>query len=223
MFGADVYVERRSRLKKQVQSGLVLFLGNEESPMNYPDNQYSFRQDSSFLYFFGLSFPSLAAIIDVDRDKEVIFGEDLTVDDIIWTGPQPALSERCQEAGVRETAGLDKFQAALEQAVRQGRQILFLPQYRARNILKIVKLVDIPPAKVQEQVSETLIRAVVAQRSIKSDEEIREIETALDISYEMQTAAMKMSKPGLYERQIAGAMEGIAMSLGGRLSFPTNF
>ncbi len=223
MFGADVYVERRSRLKKQVQSGLILFLGNEESPMNYPDNQYSFRQDSLFLYFFGLDFPSLSAIIDVDRDKEVVFGEDLTVDDIIWTGPQPALSERCQEAGVRETAGLDKFQAALEQAVRQGRQILFLPQYRARNILKIVKLVDIPPAKVQEQVSETLIRAVVAQRSIKSDEEIREIETALDISYEMQTAAMKMSKPGLYERQIAGAMEGIAMSLGGRLSFPTIF
>lgn len=223
MFGADVYVERRSRLKKQVQSGLILFLGNEESPMNYPDNQYSFRQDSSFLYFFGLDFPSLSAIIDVDRDKEVIFGEDLTVDDIIWTGPQPALSERCQEAGVNETAGLDKFQAALEQAVRQGRQILFLPQYRARNILKIVKLVDIPPAKVQEHVSETLIRAVVAQRSIKSEEEIREIETALDISYEMQTAAMKMSKPGLYERQIAGAMEGIAMSLGGRLSFPTIF
>ncbi|MHC4532937.1 MAG: aminopeptidase P family protein [Planctomycetota bacterium] len=223
MFAADVYIERRGRLKEQIQSGLILFLGNEESPMNYPDNQYPFRQDSSFLYFFGLDCPSLAAIIDVERDKEVIFGDDLTVDDIIWTGPQPVLSERCQEVGVRETARLDKFQSTLEQAVKQGRDIHFLPQYRAQNTLKIAELMDIPPLIVQEQTSETLIRAVVAQRSIKSEQEIREIESALDISYEMQTAAMKMSKPGLYEREIAGAMEGIVLSLGGRLSFPTIF
>ncbi|MBW7989438.1 MAG: aminopeptidase P family protein [Planctomycetes bacterium] len=223
MFAADVYNERRRRLKEQVQSGLILFLGNEESPMNYPDNQYPFRQDSSFLYFFGIDCPSLAAIIDVDRDKKVIFGDDLTVDDIIWTGPQPVLSERCQEVGVRETAGLDKLQSALEQAVQQGRDIHFLPQYRARNTLKIAELLDISPLRVQEHVSETLIRAVVAQRSIKSEQEISEIEIALDISYEMQTAVMKMSKAGLYERQIAGAMEGIVLSLGGRLSFPTIF
>jgi Xaa-Pro aminopeptidase len=223
MFAADVYIERRRRLKEQIQSGLILFLGNEESPMNYPDNQYAFRQDSSFLYFFGHNCPSLAAILDVDRDKEVIFGDDLTVDDIIWTGPQPVLSERCQEAGVRETAGLDKLQSALEQAIQQGRDIHFLPQYRAQNVLKIAELLDIPPSSVREYVSEKLIRAVVAQRSIKSEQEISEIERALDISYEMQTAAMKMSKPGIYERQIAGAMEGIVLSLGGRLSFPTIF
>lgn len=223
MFAADVYIERRGRLKEQVQSGLILFLGNEESPMNYPDNQYPFRQDSSFLYFFGLNFPSLAAIIDVDRDKEVIFGNDLTVDDIIWTGPQPVLSERSQKTGVSETTGLDKLQSTLEQAVQQGKDIHFLPQYRAQNTLKIAELLDISPSSVHEHVSEALIRAVVAQRSIKSQQEISEIESALDISYEMQTAAMKMSKPGLYERQIAGAMEGIVLSLGGRLSFPTIF
>jgi Xaa-Pro aminopeptidase len=223
MFATDVYIERRHRLKEQIQSGLILFLGNEESPMNYPDNQYPFRQDSSFLYFFGLDCPSLAAIVDVDRDKEVIFGDDLTVDDIIWTGPQPVLSERAEAAGVIETAGLDKLQLALEQAVQQGRDIHFLPQYRAMNTLKIAELLDIPPLRVQEHASEALIRAVVAQRSIKSEQEIREIESALDISYEMQTAAMKMSKPGLYEREIAGAMEGIVLSLGGRLSFPTIF
>ena len=223
MFADDVYIERRRRLKEQVQSGLILFLGNEESPMNYPDNQYPFRQDSSFLYFFELDSPSLAVIIDVDRDKEVIFGDDLTVDDIIWTGPQPILSKRSEAAGISETDGLDKLQSALEQAVQQGRDIHFLPQYRARNTLKIAELLDIPPLRVQEHVSEPLIRAVVAQRSIKSEQEISEIESALDISYEMQTAAMKMSKPGIYERQIAGAMEGIVLSLGGRLSFPTIF
>lgn len=223
MFAADVYIERRRLLKEQVQSGLILFLGNEESPMNYQDNQYPFRQDSSFLYFFGLDCPSLAAIVDVNRDREVIFGDDLTVDDIIWTGPQPVLNERAEAAGINETAGLDKLQSVLEQATKQTKDIHFLPQYRAQNTLKISELLDIPPSSVQQYVSERLIRAVIAQRSIKSEREISEIEIALDISYEMQTAAMKMSKPGLYERQIAGAMEGIALSHGGRLSFPTIF
>jgi len=223
MFPANVYVERRSRLKEQVQSGLILFLGNEESPMNYQDNQYSFRQDSSFLYFFGLDFPSLAAIIDVDRDKEILFGDDLTVDDIIWTGPQPALSERCQEVGVRETAPLDKLQATLTKAVQEGREIHFLPQYRAENILKIEKLLGIYPTTIQDNISETLIRAVVAQRSLKSKEEIEQIEAALDVSYEMQMAAMKMSRPGMLEMEVVGAMEGIAISRGCRLAFPTIF
>ncbi len=221
MFPANVYVERRIRLKEQVQSGLILFLGNEESPMNYQDNQYSFRQDSSFLYFFGLDFPSLAAIIDIDRDKEIIFGDDLTVDDIIWRGPQPALSERAQEVGVRESAPLNKLQATLKKAVQQGREIHFLPQYRAENTLKIERLLGIHPTVVQEHVSESLIRAVVAQRSLKSKEEIEQIEAALDVSYEMQTAAMKMSRPGALEMEVVGAMEGIAISRGCRLAFPT--
>jgi len=231
MFAANVYVERRRRLKEQIQSGLILFLGNEESPMNYQDNQYSFRQDSSFLYYFGLDFPSLAAIIEVDRDKEVIFGDDLTIDDIIWTGPQPALSERAQEVGVYETARIDKLQAVLEKAVQQGRAIHFLPQYRAENTLKIERLLSARgrltagthPTVVQEHVSERLIRAVVAQRSLKSKEEIEQIEAALDVSYEMQTAAMKMSRPGMLEMEVAGAMEGIAISSGCRLAFPTIF
>jgi len=223
MFTANVYVERRSRLKEQVQSGLILFLGNEESPMNYPDNQYSFRQDSSFLYYFGLDFPSLAAIIDVDRDKEVIFGDDLTIDDIIWTGPQPALSERCQEAGVRESASLDKLQVTLKRAVQQGSEIHFLPQYRAENVLKIERLLGTHPTVVQDYVSESLIRAVVVQRSLKRREEIEQIEAALDVSYEMQTMAMKMSRPGMLEMEVVGAMEGIAISSGCRLAFPTIF
>ena len=223
MFSPDIYVERRNRLKEQIQSGLILFLGNEESPMNYPDNQYSFRQDSSFLYYFGLDFPSLAAIIDIDRDKEVIFGDDLTIDDIIWTGPQPALSERAQKVGVHETARIDKLQVVLEKAVQQGSEIHFLPQYRAENVLKIERLLGTHPTVVQEHVSESLIRAVVAQRSLKSKEEIEQIEAALDVSYEMQTMAMKMSRPGILEMEVVGAMEGIAISKGCRLAFPTIF
>ncbi len=223
MFSADVYVERRKRLRTDLGAGVILFLGNEESPMNYPGNQYPFRQDSTFLYFFGLDCPGLAAVIDIDKDNECIFGDDLTVDDIIWTGPQPLLNEKCQMVGISETAGLDKLPAILKKAVEQGRKIHFLPQYRSENVLKLQQLLGIHPSVIHEHISEPLIRAVVAQRSKKMKDEITQIETALSISYEMQTLAMKMSKPGIYERQVAGAMEAIALSHGSCLAFPTIF
>ena len=223
MFSADIYIERRKRLRTEVQSGVILFLGNEESPMNYTDNQYPFRQDSSFLYFFGLDCPGLAAVIDIDQGTECMFGDDLTVNDIIWMGPQPALNEKCRKTGISETAGLDKLPGVLKKAVEQGREIHFLPQYRPENVLKIQQLLRIPPSAMPARVSEPLIRAVVAQRSIKSEQEIAQIEAALDISYEMQTLAMKMSKPGIYERQVASAMEAVVLSHGSALSFPTIF
>jgi len=223
VFAKKVYVQRRKRLRDQVQSGLILFLGNDDSPMNYPDNQYPFRQDSSFLYFFGLDCPGLAAVIDIDQGKECVFGNDLTVDDIIWMGPQPALQAKCEKVGVCETAPFDQVQAVLKTAIEQGRKIHFLPQYRPENILKIEQLLAVHPTVVQDHVSETLIKAVVAQRSFKTQEEVGQIEAALDISHEMQTTAMKLSRPGVYEMEVAGAMEGIAVSRGGRLSFPTIF
>jgi len=223
MFADKIYVERRKRLRDQVGSGIILLLGNDQSPMNYPDNQYPFRQDSSFLYFFGLDFPGLAAIIDVDQDKEVIFGDDLTVDDIIWMGPQPSLREKCQRTGISETAALDRLPVVLKKAAEQGRRVHFLPQYRPENALKIERLLGIHPTVIAEMLSETLIRAVVAQRALKSRAEIEQIESALEISYEMQTLAMKMSKPGIYEREVVGAMEGLVLSKGSRLAFPTIF
>jgi len=223
MFSAEIYIERRKRLRNDVQTGVILFLGNEESPMNYADNQYPFRQDSSFLYFFGLDCPGLAAVIDVNQGTECMFGDDLTVDDIVWTGPQPTLKEKCRKTGISETAGLDKLPDVLAKAVKQGRKIHFLPQYRPENVLKIQQLLGISPSAVTVHVSEPLIRAVVAQRSIKSEQEIEQIEAALDISYEMQTLAMKMSKPGVYERQVASAMQAVVLSHGSALSFPTIF
>jgi Xaa-Pro aminopeptidase len=223
MFAAETYIERRRRLQADIKSGLILLLGNDESPMNYPDNQYPFRQDSSFLYFFGLDSPGLAGIIDIDRQTECLFGDDVTVDQIIWTGPQPALKEKCGEIGVNSSAPFDKLGAILKAALRKGRTVHILPQYRGDTTLKIAGLLEISAAKITDFVSEPLIQAVVAQRSIKSDEEVREIEAALDIAYEMQTTGMRMAKPGVYERQVAGAMEGIALSRGGRLSFPTIF
>ncbi|MHC4097598.1 MAG: aminopeptidase P N-terminal domain-containing protein [Planctomycetota bacterium] len=207
MFAKKVYIDRRKRLRDQIGSGIILLLGNEESPMNYPDNQYPFRQDSCFLYFFGLDYPGLAAVIDVDEDKECVFGEDLTVDDIIWMGPQPSLRERCIKAGISETASLDKLPTVLNEAVDQSRKIHYLPPYRPEDVLKLQQMLGVAPSEIPSRASESLIKAVVAQRSIKTKDEITEIEAALDISYEMQTLAMKMSKPGMYEREIVGAME----------------
>ncbi len=224
MFDAMIYVKRRERLKKDVKSGLILFIGNEDSPYNYTDNHYfPFRQDSSFLYFYGLDFPSLYAIIDIDNDCEIVFGNDPTVEEIVWTGTQPTLKSKCQKTGIDQTAPLDKINDILQKASEQKRKIHYLPPYRAEHLIKIEKLLSISTNKVAFGASEELIKAVVAQRSKKSAEEVKEIQTAIDITSQMQIEAMKQSRPGKYEREIAGLMEQIAVSMGGSIAFPIIF
>jgi Xaa-Pro aminopeptidase len=191
--------------------------------MNYPGNPYHYRQDSTFLYYWGLDEPGLAAVIDLDEGREMIFGYDFTVDDIVWMGPQPTLKERAAKVGVKRTATDGELADFLTGALQKHRRVHFLPQYRADNLQKIEKLLGIHPRLVNDYASEKLIKAVVAQRSIKSKEEIDEIEAALDIAYEMHVHAMKNARPGKYEREIAGVMEGIALSLGKGVSFPIIF
>ena len=223
MFDKKTYVQRREKLKKQVGSGVILLLGNEESPMNYPANTFNFRQDSSFLYFFGLDFPGLAAVIDVDNNNEIIFGYDFTVDDIVWMGPQEKLIQKAQKAGVANAEPTEELSEKIKEAIKQGRRIHFLPQYRHDNKIKIEKLTGIHNSLVNDYASKDLIKAVIAQRVIKSDEEIEQIEMALDISYEMYALAMKMTKPGMYEHEVSGAVEGLLMSKGSYISFPVIF
>lgn len=220
MFNSSIYTQRRDRLKDQLQSGLILFLGNEESPMNYPANPYHFRQDSSYLYFFGLDFPSLAGVIDVDENRDIIFGNDVDIEDIIWMGFQSSMKERAEKVGVKETFSLDKLEETIQKATRQGKKVHFLPPYRPETELKLSRLLGISPDEVKKNASVELIKAVVAQRSIKIKEEVEEIEKAHAVTYEMHTTAMKMAKPGIYERDIAGRIEGIALSLGSSISFP---
>ena len=221
MFDPAIYTQRRARLKEQLKSGLVLFLGNEESPMNYPANPFPFRQDSSFLYFFGLDFPSLAGVIDVDEDRDIVFGIDVDIEDIIWMGFQPSLKERAARAGVKETLLLNKLEETVKRAAQQGKKVHYLPPYRPETELKLRRLLGIKPEKTKENASEELIKAVVAQRSVKIKEEVEEIEKARAVTYEMHTAAMKMAKPGIYEREIVGKMEGIILAAGFNLAFPT--
>ncbi len=220
MFDKKTYRQRREKLSKQVKSGLLLFLSNGESPMNYPANTYHYRQDSTFLYFFGLNFPGLAAVIDLEADRQTVFGNDVDMEDIIWMGPQPSLKSRCAKVGVADTRPLNELGAVLQAAVRQGRRIHFLPPYRSENALWLERLLGIRAAVSKDYASAEFARAVIAQRSLKSPEETREIEAALAVSAVMYREAMAMAQPGIFEREIAGFMEGIALTDGGHLAFP---
>jgi len=220
MFAREIYIRRRERLRARVQSGLILLLGNEESSMNYAANTYPFRQDSTFLYYFGLDQPGLAAVIDAEEGAECVFGDDPTVEDIVWTGSVLLLRDRCELVGVTQTAPSGELKQVLDKAVRQGRTIHFPPQYRAENVLKIGQLWSpaAPPAP-----SMSLIKAIVEQRSIKAPEEISQIEGALAISRQMHIMAMRMARAGRIEREVAGTMEDIALSHGVRLAYPAIF
>ncbi len=221
MFEAKIYQQRRHRLKEQIKEGLILFLGNEESSMNYPANPYPFRQDSSFLYFFGLDMPGLAAIIDVEAEQEILFGEDVSVEDIVWMGALPSLKERASWAGMENVAPLKDLEKKLKAALQKGQKIHYLPPYRPEVALKIEELLGINHTLAKDYSSRELIKAVVAQRAIKIKEEIEEMEKAHMVTYEMHTTAMKMARPRIYEREIAGKMEGIVLSYGFSLAFPT--
>ena len=220
MFETSVYKNRRARLKEKVKSGLVLILGNGEAPANYTDNTYKFRQDSSFLYFFGLNQPGFAGVIDIDSGDEYIFGNDVDMGDIIWMGPQPSVKDMAARVGVSKTAPFARLADCMKTAISQGRRIHFLPPYRFRNMLLLEELLGIRPALVKNYASLELIKAVVDLRSVKEPCEIEEITKACNIGYEMHTAAMRNCKPGVKEQYIAGLIEGIAASYGSMVSFP---
>lgn len=220
MFESKIYSERRLRLRKKIRSGIILILGNNESPMNYPANTYHFRQDSNFLYFFGLDLPGLVGVIDIEDGKDCIYGNNVDIDDIIWMGPQPTINELALKAGVLCTHPLKDLSSTLQRAIKQGRKIHFTPPYRAENIITLEQLIGIHPSLVQKYASNELVNAIVSMRSIKEACEIAEIDSACDIGYKMHTTAMMMAKIGETERNIAGALEGIAHSLGSFPSFP---
>jgi Xaa-Pro aminopeptidase len=202
-----------------MEGGLLLLLGNNESPMNFADNWYHFRQDSSFLYYFGLNQPELAAVVDVDEDRDTIFGNELTIDDILWMGDLPTIAERAEQVGVTDIRPRGSLSETLAMAMAAGRTIHFLPPYRPDNALRLNNLLGIAPREAAERASLGLIQAVIEQRSIKSDEEIAELDLAVDTSVDMHTAAIRMARPGMLESEIAAEVERIAIAAGGRPSF----
>ena len=220
MFKKEVYIERRNNLRKSLGTGIALFLGNVDAAFNYPANQYHFRQDSSFLYFFGLDKPGFAGVIDADQGKDYIFGNDVDMDDIIWMGEQPSVKDLAAEAGIDNTAPYGSLAGFIAAAVEKGRKIHFLPPYRGETYIELSQLLGIPVKELNSSVSVDLIKAVVALREIKDEYEIAEIEKAIEIAYEMHTTSMRMAMPGVVEQKIAGTIEGISLALGGPVSFP---
>lgn len=220
MFSKETYTDRRKRLQQQMQSGILLFLGNDECGMNYTDNTYHFRQDSTFLYFFGSDYSGLSAIIDIDEQKEIIFGDELTIDAIVWMGSQPSIHAKSESVGIQNTQPTARLKDYLQQAVAKGRKIHYLPPYRAEHQLKLQNLLGIAPEIQQTGISTEFIKAVVEQRSYKSAEEIIEIENAVNISADMHIRAMMMARPGMKEAEIAAAVTEVALRNEGQLSFP---
>lgn len=220
MFQAEVYIQRRKILCEKIGSGLILFWGNDESPMNYADNTYHFRQHSTFLYYFGIDIPSLAAVIDVDNQRQTIFGDDFTIDDIVWRGPQPTVAELAMKCGIEETQPTVKLYTILKEAQASRKVIHFLPPFRPENKIKLLRLLNIRPDVVNINASSELVKAVISQREIKSPEEIAEIEKAVDISVDMHVAAIKMARPGMTEAQIAARVYETALAQNCQIAFP---
>ena len=221
MFDREVYIRRRAALRGKMKNGLALFIGNTEAPMNYPANTYHFRQDSNFLYFFGIDLPGLAGLIDFNSGEDMLFGNDFDMDDIVWMGPQPTVRELASECGITKTAPLAKLEELIAGSISKKREIHFLPPYRGETKMFLGSVLKENPCKMKTRASADLIHAVVSLRSVKEKIEISEIEKAVEIAYEMHMTAMKMCKPGVPEQEIFGTVEGIALSRGAGTSFPT--
>ena len=222
MFSKETYVSRRAELKKLVKSGIIILFGNNYSPANYPNNAYSpFRQDSSFLYYFGQKRDGLVGIIDIDNDMETLIGDDISVEDIVWYGSVDSVHDMAQQVGVANTAPMKTLKTICNDALRQKRKIHFLPPYRFDIKLQVFDLLGIHPNQQKESASMDLIKAVVKMRSAKEPQEIEELERAAVIGYKMHTTAMRMCKPGAIEQNIAGYLKGIAHGYGAMESFAT--
>jgi Xaa-Pro aminopeptidase len=221
MFDPEIYINRRSKLTSIMKSGVALFTGNVESPMNYPANAFHFRQDSDFLYFFGLDLPGLAGVVDFDSGESVIFGNDVDLDDIIWMGPQPTIAQLSEKVGIKKSFAFSKLEGVVRDALSKGRKVHFLPPYRGETKMTLGSILHENPCQMKSMASADLIKAVVSLRSVKEKVEIEEIEKAGVVAYAMQVAAMKMCKPGASEREIFGRVEGISWAMGHGPSFPT--
>lgn len=222
MFDKTTYVNRRAKLAKMVKSGIIIMFGNNESPCNYPSNAYyPFRQDSSFLYYFGLNREGLVGVIDIDNGIETLVGDDIDIEDIVWYGSVESVADMAKSVGVAATAPMKQLQNICDEAKRHQRKVHFLPPYRHDTMIQLFDLLDIHPSQQKNAASMELIMAVVEMRSTKEQQEIEELERAAVIGYKMHTTAMKLTRPGVTEKFVGGQVDGVANSYGAKVSFAT--
>lgn len=230
MFNKEIYIKRRRALIDRMngEKGLAIFIGNCESPAQYKDNAYKFRQDSSWLYFFGIDQPGFAAIIDLESGEETIYADDVEIDDIIWMGPQPSVRETAESVGIKRSSSYGAFSIAVMAAVVAGRPIHFLPASRCETMMKLSNLLGLNPEETTSpnkagcpKASRPLTEAVIALRLQKEDVEIRELDEVCTLGQHMHTIARRGICTGIVEQEIVGEMEGFAISKGWGTSFPT--
>lgn len=228
MFSKEVYARRRQALVAKMadsaaegKRGIALFIGNTEAPAQYKDNCYKFRQDSTWLYFFGIDQPLYAAIIDLDNGNETIFANDVEIGDIIWMGPQPSVASIAASVGVEKSAPYTDLNAAVAKVLAEGRPVHFVKPSRYYNTMKIASLLGCGTDEVAGRFSLALTKAIISMRLVKEDCEIEAIDDACNLGYEMHTVARNSIVPGIIEQEIVGKMDGVTLSKGWGVSFPT--
>ena len=228
MFSKDVYARRRQTLVAKMadsaaegKRGIALFIGNTEAPAQYKDNCYKFRQDSTWLYFFGIDQPLYAAIIDLDNGNETVFANDVEIGDIIWMGPQPSVASVAASVGVEKSASYTDLNAAVAKVLAEGRPVHFVKPSRYYNTMKIASLLGCGTDEVAGRFSLALTKAIISMRLVKEDCEIEVIDDACNLGYEMHTVARNSIVPGIIEQEIVGKMDGVTLSKGWGVSFPT--
>ena len=228
MFSKDVYARRRQTLVAKMadsaaegKRGIALFIGNTEAPAQYKDNCYKFRQDSTWLYFFGIDQPLYAAIIDLDNGNETAFANDVEIGDIIWMGPQPSVASVAASVGVEKSAPYTDLNAAVAKVLAEGRPVHFVKPSRYYNTMKIASLLGCGTDEVAGRFSLALTKAIISMRLVKEDCEIEVIDDACNLGYEMHTVARNSIVPGIIEQEIVGKMDGVTLSKGWGVSFPT--
>lgn len=228
MFSKDVYARRRQTLVAKMadsaaegKRGIALFIGNTEAPAQYKDNCYKFRQDNTWLYFFGIDQPLYAAIIDLDNGNETVFANDVEIGDIIWMGPQPSVASVAASVGVEKSAPYTDLNAAVAKVLAEGRPVHFVKPSRYYNTMKIASLLGCGTDEVAGRFSLALTKAIISMRLVKEDCEIEAIDDACNLGYEMHTVARNSIVPGIIEQEIVGKMDGVTLSKGWGVSFPT--
>jgi len=220
MFDKEIYLQRRDYLTSKMGTGSILLLGNDEVGMNYQDNIYHFRQDSTFLYYLGVDRPGLAATIDVNSGNTTIFGTNPTIDDIVWTGPQKLLEDFAAESGVTDARPYSELNEHISSGIAEGEIYHFIPPYRYKHTIQLAEIFEKPVSWVKESFSLELTKSIVKQRLIKGPEEVDQLDKAATITANMHQRAMEFATPGMKEQDVMAEVYKVALAEGPGISFP---
>ncbi len=223
MFESSVYDSRRRKLAASLRDrgagGSVLLASHSESPINYPDNCYPFRQDSNWLYFIGLNEPAMTALIDIADGSAILFGDDVSMDDMIWTGPKRGVAELAALSGIDCVMPLSlagRYLSGLS-----APSIHYPPFSREETIRRVAGILEIPADIIRDSASPELIQAILSLREIKEEREVAELEKATAVSAEIHTMLLTQLRPGWTETEAAALFQYAAARRGCALSFGT--